>query len=38
VSLDSKVSPEREMNNRACNLLRRRNKKRMRFPARHNPA
>ena len=38
VSLDSKASPECEMNNRACNLLRRRNKKRMRFPARHNPA
>jgi len=38
VSLDSKASPERVMNNRACNLLRHRNKKHIRFPACHNPA
>ena len=38
VRLDLKPSPECAMNNRACNPLRRRNKKRPRFPARHNPA
>lgn len=38
MSLELNASPECAMNNLACNLLHSRNKKLLRFPARHNPA